>query len=51
MTDGNTDTLYNPADCKRIVHITDVANGTSLGSTQVCEWIDASPRYIMDSLM
>ncbi|MBK6330553.1 MAG: T9SS type A sorting domain-containing protein [Bacteroidetes bacterium] len=44
LTDGNTDTLYNPADCKRIVHITDVANGTSLGSTQVCEWIDASPQ-------
>lgn len=44
LTDGNTDTLYNPADCKRIVHITDVANATSLGSTQVCEWIDASTQ-------
>ena len=44
LSDGVTDTLYNPADCKRIVHITDVANATSLGSTTVCEWIDASTQ-------
>ena len=44
LSDGNTDTLYNPADCKRIVHITDVADAVSLGSTQVCEWIDASTQ-------
>ncbi|MCC6448903.1 MAG: T9SS type A sorting domain-containing protein [Chitinophagaceae bacterium] len=40
LTDGVTDTLYNPLDCKRIVSITDVADATSLGSTQVCEWIE-----------
>ena len=44
LTDGATDTLFNPADCKRIVHITDIANATSLGSTQVCEEIDASTQ-------
>ena len=42
LVDGVTDTLYNPADCKRIVSITDVADAINIGSTQVCEWIDAT---------
>lgn len=45
LTDGNTDTLFNPADCKRVVHITDIANGTSLGATQVTEYIDGSTQF------
>lgn len=45
ILDGNTETLVTPNDCRKIATVTDISNGTSLGSVTMCEDIDASTQY------
>lgn len=46
FTDGASDTLRTSIDCKRVAAVTDYVNGNALGSTSVCEDIDAGvPIY------
>ncbi|MBL7765055.1 MAG: T9SS type A sorting domain-containing protein [Chitinophagaceae bacterium] len=45
LTDGSSDTLRTSTDCKRVASITDIADGTSLGSISICQEIDASTQF------
>ncbi|MBL7765054.1 MAG: T9SS type A sorting domain-containing protein [Chitinophagaceae bacterium] len=45
LNDGDSDTLRTSNDCKRVAAITDVMDGTSLGSVSICEEIDASTQF------
>ncbi|GBL36003.1 hypothetical protein EMGBS15_15980 [Filimonas sp.] len=45
MGDGNTETLYTTTDCRKVATVTDLTNGTSLGSTSICEDIDCSVQF------
>ena len=40
FNDGDANTYYNTVDCRRVASLTDVVDGTNLGSTEVCETID-----------
>lgn len=44
LMDGTSQEYQNPINCRRIVHISDVANGTSLGVTTVNEEVDCSTQ-------
>ncbi|HNB81068.1 MAG TPA: T9SS type A sorting domain-containing protein, partial [Chitinophagaceae bacterium] len=42
LSDGNTETLYTTADCRKIATVTDAMDGVNLGVTTICEEIDCS---------
>jgi hypothetical protein len=37
--DGNTETLFTTADCRKVATVTDKPNSISLGQTEICEGI------------
>ncbi|MBK7762134.1 MAG: T9SS type A sorting domain-containing protein [Bacteroidetes bacterium] len=37
LSDGNTETLYTTADCRKIATVTDAVDGVSLGAVNICE--------------
>lgn len=45
FADGQMMNVFNSSDCKKIVRIHDVTNGTSLGTTAVNEWIECPTPY------
>ncbi|MBK7762069.1 MAG: T9SS type A sorting domain-containing protein [Bacteroidetes bacterium] len=45
LTDGQSDTIRSTMDCKRVAAVTDILNGTSLGTTTVCEDISSFTPY------
>lgn len=45
LSDGLSDTIRSSMDCKRVAAVTDILNGTSLGTTTVCEDITAFTPY------
>ncbi|MBK7763936.1 MAG: T9SS type A sorting domain-containing protein [Bacteroidetes bacterium] len=42
LGDGNTETLYTTADCRKVATITDALDGVSLGAVTICEDIDCA---------
>lgn len=45
LNDGNQQLFYNPIDCKKLVTVQDIPNGTALGSTSVEEVISCSTPF------